>query len=724
MLTHSQARVLARLAEFGEHLDTAWDVPRELSLPGLAESLGLVRSALHQPLSELENQGLIFTRAAHVIGGGSRKRTVVHITENGRALIDKENHVSKKLTNGIIGPAPDPSEVHGRSSDIELLSEAISSGKSVVLSGLPGIGKSTLARALASHLEALRWKIRWANCSINTDVKAIGSMWLSGTLLTSPEAIVESAVSKKTLLVLDEVQELHSRHSESVSNLISIASSSNCSILLVVRAPNPLDLEGDFVQHRLQGLDIESARLLLPEDIDYETARGVSDSLGGHPLAIRLWSPDEGVPEKSEAVLRYVEKTVIKRLSEEGTASLDELSLAPLPLSVEELSSDVGISELEDSAILKWSDGLTEPHHLVRNVRRASWDENTTFRMHKAAARNWSSLNGLRARKLEAHHRSLSGEIEDITWIERNIHQISQSDSAAAVVVLENALVTKESKFLREEAASIALDRGEKDEAASHIEKIDEDLPRKILESRLARLNGNQSLAQSLEAEAIRLSEPSQRAKMEISSIIRRFDDRLPGRLDKSESEKILQIISKVELGAIPSEERESAILSLELVKYSIAITDSNLQEASKSRAEIESRLSQDDTLLGILDLRARLSSRVNGSSSKTSISWSKDFIFNIDEPITRIMAIHSTLEAVGKDCPAWLIDAHRESCEYPLREDMPSFRRMAAHRWYWRGVLDPANRMSHWTEAISRFRAAECSKAANQLVSKMTKGS
>ena len=89
MLTHSQARLLARLAEFGDHLETAWDVPRELSLPGLAESLGLVRSALHQPLSELETQGLISTRTAHVIGGGSRKRTVVHISKKGRVLIDK-----------------------------------------------------------------------------------------------------------------------------------------------------------------------------------------------------------------------------------------------------------------------------------------------------------------------------------------------------------------------------------------------------------------------------------------------------------------------------------------------------------------------------------------------------------------------------------------------------------------------------------------------------------
>ena len=143
----------------------------------------------------------------------------------------------------------------------------------------------------------------------------------------------------------------------------------------------------ETVEHRLQGLDVESARLLFPEDIDDETAAGVSNSLGGHPLAIRLWSPDEGVPEKSEAVLKY-EKTVIKRLTGEGKKTLDELSLATQPMSVEEMASDVGIPELDDSAMLKWRDGLTELHHLVRNVRRASWDVQTTLECIRRAPRN------------------------------------------------------------------------------------------------------------------------------------------------------------------------------------------------------------------------------------------------------------------------------------------------------------------------------------------------
>ena len=87
MLPEAQLRILARLTQFGGELENAWDVPRALSLPGLAESLGVVRSALHAPLSALEVGGHVSTRSAHVIGGGSRRRTVVHITDRGREAL-------------------------------------------------------------------------------------------------------------------------------------------------------------------------------------------------------------------------------------------------------------------------------------------------------------------------------------------------------------------------------------------------------------------------------------------------------------------------------------------------------------------------------------------------------------------------------------------------------------------------------------------------------------
>ncbi|DAC45631.1 MAG TPA: ATP-binding protein, partial [Candidatus Thalassarchaeaceae archaeon] len=132
----------------------------------------------------------------------------------------------KRRREGIIGPAPESIDVHGRSSEIQTISDSVMEGKSIVISGLPGIGKSTLARAIATNLENNGWTIRWAKCSVSTDTKSIGDMWLGKPSPSSVAAIIESVASSRTLLVIDEAQELHPRHSKPICELISEASES------------------------------------------------------------------------------------------------------------------------------------------------------------------------------------------------------------------------------------------------------------------------------------------------------------------------------------------------------------------------------------------------------------------------------------------------------------------------------------------------------------------
>ena len=81
MVTGPEARILARLATFPSNLESAWDVPRDLCLPGLSEYLGVVRSALHAPLNELLSKKLVVERKAHVIGGavGNARCTTLQI---------------------------------------------------------------------------------------------------------------------------------------------------------------------------------------------------------------------------------------------------------------------------------------------------------------------------------------------------------------------------------------------------------------------------------------------------------------------------------------------------------------------------------------------------------------------------------------------------------------------------------------------------------------------
>ena len=525
MIPESQRRILARLAQFGDEMQGAWDVPRELSLPGLAESLGVVRSALHIPLSSMEEEGLITTRTAHVIGGGSRRRTVVHITEAGRQSLSENEPQSATRRGRSYGPLPEKSILHGRDEASEDLATMLTGGTSVLLSGLPGVGKSSLARDVAEHIINSGWTVRWALCSIDADASAIGEMWLDESL-SDTSAIATSAASQRTLLVIDEAQELHPRHSQGVAELIGHASSGESPILVVVRSPSPFGVPEGLSEIKLDGLETQHAVAILPSNLDESEALSVAEKLAGHPLALHLWSPGETLPERVEAVQQFVESTVMRRLSEDGMATLDELCLSPTPLAIEELFDELGTMELDEAAILRWMGTIAEPHHLIRNVRRGSWSPDKAKSLHSKAAGLWATRDGARARRIQGHHMINAGEM-DADWMSENIGDIADEDSAAAAVVLEQAVEISDSQEVREAAADLALDRGEVSIAENHISELLPGAPSKMRLARVARMRGDMETALELESSAMSELAPDERAKATISTLVRLHDDRL-----------------------------------------------------------------------------------------------------------------------------------------------------------------------------------------------------
>ena len=130
MVTGPESRILARLHTFSSSLESAWDVPRDICLPGLSEYLGVVRSALHAPLNELVKKGMVIERKAHVIGGGSRKRKVYHITDLGREECQDIDPQPKKSIGELLGKPPNQSSLHGRT---ELIDQLKSKRKSFLL---------------------------------------------------------------------------------------------------------------------------------------------------------------------------------------------------------------------------------------------------------------------------------------------------------------------------------------------------------------------------------------------------------------------------------------------------------------------------------------------------------------------------------------------------------------------------------------------------------------
>ena len=335
--------------------------------------------------------------------------------------------------------------------------------------------------------------------------------------------------------------------------------------------------------------------------------------------------------------------------------------------------------------------------------------------MHSKAASLWSTREGARARRVQVHHMINAGEM-DADWMSEKIGDIADEDSAAAAVVLEQAVEISDSQPLREAAADLALDRGEVSIAENHISELHPGVSRKMRLARVARMRGDTETASELESSAISEMTPDERVKANISALVRLHDDRLPGKIPEPLAVELIRLADSIDLTNLPESNRTAANLSIELVRHSIALDSGDLSEAARARTLIESSIGEDARAIALLDLRSSLSSLTEGNIPLEAMNATRQAIESC-EGIYRIRLIHAALESMEKH-PDWLVEAHLSIVGFRLRDDSPMQRRLSAQRWYWRGVLEPNNRLSHWNEAVSRFRMAECSSAAKQLIS------
>ncbi|MFL2966576.1 MAG: hypothetical protein ACJZ5D_02640, partial [Candidatus Thalassarchaeaceae archaeon] len=361
-------------------------------------------------------------------------------------------------------------------------------------------------------------------------------------------------------------------------------------------------------------------------------------------------------------------------------------------------------------------------HHLVRNVRRASLMDGGAEEIHSKLAEMWSKRVGSRARRMEAHHRLESGSDVDPEWVAKSINEIVIDDSAAAAVVLQQAISTNPEEGLYELAADIALERGESKIASQYIESMEEGPRRDLRMARLARIEGEWDRADELEASAISGLDPGDRVRAEISSLVRNYDDRLPGSDSRADAQALLTGADSVTLSDLEEGDRDLASLVLDLLRHSLALDSGDLEEASRTRDSIEGRMGAEDPRIPFLDLRSRLSAGAEAEEFlDEALEAARSHIESSTDPLERLRSIHLSLEACSEP-PNWLIQAHSSFDPESLGESLAPHRRAKAHWWYWRGVTNREDRLSSWKEAIVRLRSTGCGKAARELTQRLSR--
>ena len=697
MLPESQARLLRLLARYPEELVEAWDVPRELSLPGLSESLGLVRSALHEPIKALEEQGLVQTRNPHVIGGGNRKRSVVHLTAKGRqqasALVTTAGHsMEVETTDGL----------HGRESELTELESALSEG-AVVLTGMPGIGKTALIKTLCPPK-------RYVAMDGSMDAQSLVATWLE--IDDAPidlEAQIEMLSDSHTIAV-DELQEVHPRHQEGVHALLQGLIDSKVSVLIGVRAPSPFDNA-----ITLSGLDAEASHKLLGEAIDFETAQDVCEALDGHPLALHLWSPSDALPEASDAVQAFVDETVLSRIGETEREDLDALSAEPRPVNSAHLD-DLNLNPLDDAALLRWPNGLVEVQHLVRNVRRVAWEEPEAI--HLKAIERWRKIDDVDARWFEAYHMLMAGQNPSEFIVEHESSILAQS--AAAAALLDDVLhLLPAAHEIRTMAAKLALDRAEFAVAESYLSTLAE--PNHLLLARLHRSQGNISAADKADTMASAVVSKAEAAQMHLSRMAALIDDRLPdeiGALDEVEKG-----LSKTKIGDLEDQQKRSAIVLVAILKHRIAILRNDAKSAAEVRNDMVELAGGEDPLTERLEhLESLILSEPDSPKRLEAESAMRRLVGRTSETLQRVSLGLNLIQSQARTNPHGALTTLEKLQSLPLPMDLPAGRRLDALLWYWKGELEPEKRLGYWREAVHRFRRAECPRAARSLTAKLHK--
>ena len=679
MVTGPESRILARLHTFSSTLESAWDVPRDICLPGLSEYLGVVRSALHAPLGELVKKGMVIERKAHVIGGGSRKRKVYHITDLGRAECQDIDAQPKKSIGELLGKAPNQSSLHGRTELIDQLK----SKKKVILTGLPGIGKTSLLRGIADELVKEGMTVRFATMESFKDITDIFGDW--EYQFSSESAVLNS--SKKDVLILDELQEVSQRH---LGRLEEFASKST-HIIMASRAPIPISEGFEIVE--VPPLEIQDAINLLPEHL--ENRETVAQRLGGHPLALQMHDENSDLPESGSDLQEWVRDVVLSKLEEEIKA-LDELSLLPVPVPPNYLQHEQYLLELDDYALLRWFASGVELHHLVRNVRSTM----LTKEDYASAANYWSQLDGDIARLVEMHHvLNSEGDIESL--LIRNAESLMVRSSSGLASLIGDAIFRHPTEKLHRIAAMVAIERGEDEIASEHLSHCNAP----DLEYSNSLLKGDSEIELPDDAGA----------RLLLSEAARRIDDKLPG---QQVDGTVLQLIEDIDLSSTSEEMRKVVLVAIAHVKHAWHISRENWTEASDLRESLASISHVNDPQLVAMNLRAEIAQTSGNSPSFDKLI---DQAFSHNGLRAKMLQISLLERCDGERAKSILKRIEIPSAE--SQTNMTSARRVSAMIWYYRAIFKTHNPLSAMAEAISLWKRSLCpaaAKEATQLMHKM----
>ena len=709
MVRPTEQRILAWLSQYDDSLQNAWDVPREVSLPGIADAIGVVRSALHKPLKNLQEKGLIIVKQAHVINGGTRKRNVHLITKKGREL----NKIEQKKTNiTIIGNFPNNIELIGRKNELEEIDKILSENNFLWINGIAGIGKTAILRYYAEQKAQNGLKIRWCSITPISSPKTIVETWLGITKLPSNINNLISIIkaeTKNNLLIIDNFDQISNRFKKDTEDLIIKLYENKCQILISSRPP-PSKIASKTIE--ISGLNSTSAKKLLAGFEKKEINR-IVEYFDGHPLALTMASEGMSLESAKKNLDTYLETEILSPLTEKNRNAILELAIQPEPVEIKNLSQKNQIADLDDLGLIVFHKEKIQLHNFVKNLLISKMNESERRELHQKFVKHFEKLPLEKAEFLRLFHEINSNNEIINDWMKENAKKVCIENPAKSSALFHDLILkNKENGELYWYAAISECELGNGDIAKKLLKnagKYDVLKSREneamMLNCKIARLSGEIKKAEDIFNQII-FEDKYKFIQHLISEISRKIDDRLPHELPDKKS---IELLKKVDLKSLTKKEKRSSLIAIASIKHTFYLYNNNLSKAKEIRKEISELTADNSEILKEMEWR-------------NSIILNEKLNYNTDNLLRNVGSICWRLEFQDCDKKQLLSQLKSIIGNYPELEHRAAGRRSIALYWTWVGQIDETKRSSAWTQAIGRWISAECYKASNELQNKLHK--
>lgn len=671
-------------------------------------------------MSVLEEDGLIETRQAHVIGAGRRKRKVVHITQDGRNIIgERTDEVPERRSRTIDmlkGQVPELTKLHGRKRELERIQNAIEQGSPVHVRGMPGIGKSTLARDISQEIRNQGRRIHWVQLDSYCDVhEAIKRMEIDAPQILDVEGYASLLDKDKVMLVFDDVHSISPRHEGLFSNLFQALEEQNIQFMLVGRDRDTFSIQGEYVN--LGPLEQEAAVELLNPELGDER-QSIVEKLGGHPLAILLYNESTSLPETDHDVRAYVEHVVLGEASEDVHDAMSPFLVLPFPVATERMPEPEHVPLLDEHTLLRWgAQNLTmEMQHLIRNVCRSSLDASALDALHSSAIEHWQKEDDALASILELHHRIQRGEKEVSTHLSSRATELMNTYSGAFATLLDEAL---DNEFQDIEliglAAQHALNRAEVDVAKAYLDNVGQDMLANI-RLQIAQFEGRKDAMDNIELMLDDIEQPQEKLRVQLSVLSRCIDD-LSSNSPNEEFERIERLLNQIKPPEAETE-RQIILTTIVVMRHALAIERNDLEAARFLIGQLREVAPGGDLLIEYLTTKTELKSiQPHSSNAALTVRNAERIASQLQHPIYKTSLLLLICEHLveGQLPRARLIHAEIDIQSID-RTNTPSARRLVAKWWEVKSKFDNHERVMALREAILRYRSVGCPRRAREL--------